>query len=814
MRRKFLTGILLCVPVFAFSQNKIILSQKTVHPIKIDGDADDVAWSDISPISDFITSFPAFGQTPSRETKVKITYDNTAVYVLAYLYDEPENIKKQLTSRDDLNFKNTDVFTVGLDTYNDKQNGFQFQVSAAGVQADAKISTVDDLTWDAVWESKVSLKKDGWVAEIKIPFSAIRFSKNPVQTWGIQFTRFRRITNETFTWSPNNPDISGTINKWGQWQNLQNITPPLRLSFLPYISGGVKVSPVGNTRVTEYLTSGGMDVKYGINESFTLDLTLIPDFAQVQSDNIVLNLSPFDIKFEDFRPFFTEGTELFNKAGIFYSRRIGAAPSGSYNVLGMAAANSNYEIIKNPGITRLYNATKFSGRTKSNLGIGIFNALTAPMHAELKDRAGDSIIKISTEPLTNYNIIVLDQALKNRSSITFTNTNVLRKGNSRNANVSALDISLFDKENRHQLFIDGIYSNIWGSNGNYDGFNADARYRKVSGKLQYVFAATAMSDTYDPNDLGFLKNNNQVTYASDWSYLVNKPTKSFLVQRYSLGATNMYLYKPFQWQNLAINSTAFLLMKNFWDVTAQMQVQPLWSNDFYELRTPGKLLKRPPVYYLYIMGSTDSRKKFFVNYDISGAESPLPHDPYYGGTLGMRYRFSDKLQVATEAHAEIDHGNYGYAFRDAVTAQPVLGERAVKSNYTILQSDYNFKPTMHFTVRLRHYWSRVDYLHFYDVKPDGYWTERTFAPGNNFNFNSFNVDMFYTWDFLLGSRIILSWKNALGADVYLDGTQNRTYVKNFSRVFDYPHSNEVNLKVVYYVDYLSLRNNNKNLAKK
>ena len=205
-----------------------------------------------------------------------------------------------------------------------------------------------------------------------------------------------------------------------------------------------------------------MDVKYGINESFTLDATLIPDFAQVQSDNVVLNLSPFDIKFEDYRPFFTEGTELFNKAGIFYSRRIGDAPSGAYGVLQLATSSPDYAIIKNPGITRLYNATKFSGRTKNNLGIGILNSLTVPMYAEIRNDLNDSTLRILTEPLTNYNIIVLDQALKNRSSITFTNTNVLRKGNNRNANVAALDISLYDRKTCTS-FLSMDYTAIFGA---------------------------------------------------------------------------------------------------------------------------------------------------------------------------------------------------------------------------------------------------------------------------------------------------------------------------------------------------------------
>jgi hypothetical protein len=789
----------------SFCQSKSISAIKINQSVKIDGNPDDEIWESILPVSDFITSTPVFGKEASAKTDVKIAYDNSAVYVLAFLYDDPKYIKRHLTPRDGIDGEDVDVFSVGLDTYNDKQNAFNFKVSAAGVQEDEKISTIEDNTWNAVWESKVSVRKDGWIVEIKIPFSAIRFSKNNLQTWGIQFSRFRRVNNEISTWSPDDPNIGGTMNKWGHWTGLQNILPPIRLSFLPYISGGVRVSPIGDKKVTEFLKSGGMDVKYGINESFTLDVTLIPDFAQVQSDNIVLNLSPFDIKFEDFRPFFTEGTELFNKAGIFYSRRIGDAPSGSYQVLGMAASNPDYQIVKNPGITRLINGTKFSGRTKHNLGIGIFNALTSSMNSEIFDKSGDSTIRLQTEPLTNYNIIVLDQALKNRSSVTFTNTNVLRKGNSRNANVSAIDLSLFDKKNKHLLFVDGIYSTVWGKQGSYDGYKADLRYQKVSGKLQYLFDAGAMSDTYDPNDLGFLQNNNQFNYTGNLSYVIYKPTKHFLNQRYSLGATNQYLYEPSLWQNFVINSTAFFLMKDFSNILANFQVAPFWSNDFFELRTPGKVLKRPAQYFLNISGSTDTRRKLFLNYSAESGITSLPDPAYYGFTLGATYKFNERFQMNAEGHLDKDAANYGYAFSTmGIGAEPILGQRTVKTDYSVLGAAYNINPLMNFTIRLRHYWSNVVYHHFYDVKPDGYWTERIFAPGHDFNFNTFNVDMFYTWDFLPGSRITLSWKNALGADVYLDENEYRTYFKNFNKTFDSPHSNELSLKVVYYIDYLNL----------
>ena len=216
-------------------------------------------------------------------------------------------------------------------------------------------------------------------------------------------------------------------------------------------------------------------------------MTLVPDFAQVQSDNVFLNLSPFQIKFDDYRPFFTEGTELFNKAGLFYSRRIGNAPGGVNKVLNKYGNSSTYKIDKNPGITRLYNATKLSGRTKNNLGIGFFNAVTAPMHANLTNLNTGADSSILTEPLTNYNIIVFDQALKNRSYLTFTNTNVLRKGNTRNANVTGVDISLFDKKNEYNLNVAARYSSIWGNIEKYNGFKTDLSASKISGKVQNSF---------------------------------------------------------------------------------------------------------------------------------------------------------------------------------------------------------------------------------------------------------------------------------------------------------------------------------------
>lgn len=814
------------IPVALFFTPYVIRAQvrnlaavKISSAIKIDGNLDDVAWKNIRPVSDFITVSPVYGLPSKRNTQVKIAYDNSAIYVSAYMYDNPARIRKQITARDMTDRQDADVFTVGFDTYRDKQNAFVFKVTTVNVQADLKISqsgtnnggVVYDNTWDAVWESKTSIKADGWVAEMKIPLSAIRFSKKNIQDWGINFGRFTRFENENSVWSPIDPNISGELNQWGVWSGLTDIKPPVRLSFLPYLSGGIRVSPTAKGDVTEFLKSGGMDVKYGVNESFTLDMTLIPDFAQVQSDNVYLNLSPFQVKFDDYRPFFTEGTELFNKAGLFYSRRIGAQPGKVSEVLNTYGSDSNYQILKNPGITKLYNATKFSGRTKANLGIGILNAVTVPMYAKIRDLRNGKDSSILTEPLTNYNIIVLDQALKNRSSISFTNTNVLRKGNNRNANVSNIGISMFDKQNRYNYTFTGSYSSVWGKLENKNGFTSTTGFGKVSGKIQYRAEVSVESDKYDPNDLGFLINNNSFEYSGNISYNINRPTRRFLNHSFSLNFTNTYLYKPFVWTDLEINSKAFLLFKNFWDVTFKFVTKPVWTKDYFvhSNQYTGYFLRRSPFYYFEISGSTDSRKKLFVNYQLGGAESPLPHDPYWTGQLGLRYRFSNKLQASTSMEIEQDKGNWGYAFKLNPNGSPVISRRNVNTNTFIASAQYNFTSRMNVNIRMRHYWSLLKNTNFYNLNADGYWRDTVFFNNENVNFNTFNIDMFYTWDFLPGSRITFGWKNALGSGVNIDAYQNTSYGRNFAKVITNPHSNEVTLKIVYYLDYLNLKRKNR-----
>ncbi len=793
-------------------QKKNIKAYKTQQTLKIDGLLNEESWNTAPIASNFIVNQPNFGNPAAQRTVVKIMYDNSAIYVGAILYDTVSLIRKQLTSRDGEGFQDVDFFAVTFDTYLDQQNAFQFGVTSVNVQSDARISGgggnsgTTDRNWDAVWESQVKITNEGWQVEMKIPYMSLRFAQKNIQDWGINFYRNVRRTNENSYWNSVNPNLDGFVNQFGIIKGFENLHPPLRLSFQPYITAGYSTVPTNSGRINTNILNGGMDVKWGVNESFTMDMTLIPDFGQVISDNVILNLSAFEQEFNENRPFFTEGTELFNKAGIFYSRRIGKTPTGFFAAKQLAA-DSSYTIIKNPTITQLYNATKFSGRTKKNLGIGIFNAVTAPMFAEFKNSKGE-YIKQQTEPLTNYSILVLDQALKNRSSITFTNTNVTRAGNRNHANVTAVDVSLFDKKNLYNLQVQGRYSTIYG-NSNTNGYKSYINFAKVSGKYQWGIFNNIESKNYNPNDLGLLFAANEFTTSAYFSFNQFTPNKHFNFRRYSFSVTQTNLYQPFQFQDLSYYSNFFHVFKNFWDISVEVTGQPVWSFDFFDLRTQGRKLKKAPYHFIGLFGSTDSRKKMFFRYGLGFAESPLPNDPFYLVRFGTRYRFSPKFILDIDGRNELDMANFGYAYKDA-TGEPIIGRRKINNFNLLVNAQYNFKARMNLSIRARHFWSNVTYTNFYTVEANGEWrnSEIAFTNNRNGNFNAFNIDAFYTWDFKPGCRLIASWKNALGPDVFINGLENTKYIQNFRSVLNSPHSNEVSVRFIYFIDYNSLKRKN------
>ena len=814
MLRKLLFKTLCCLPVFALCQPRTLIAIKASQSPRVDGSLNDAVWQQAPVAADFMQYQPSYGSPVSAKTIVKVLYDDEALYIGAYLYDDPSLIRKQITARDGEQQQDVDYFSVFVDTYNDQQNGFQFLVTTANVQTDAKLTATSnpafnqygDKTWDAVWESQVQIKNDGWIVEMKIPYISLRFSKKDVQTWGIQFLRYMRRNNEQNFWNPVDPNINGFVNQFGKYADLKNIQPPLRLSFYPYVSTGVRINPQYNDLGTQWLRNGGMDVKYGINESFTLDATLVPDFGQVVSDDVINNLTPFETKFTENRPFFTEGTELFNKAGLFYSSRIGTAPSGYYDVENIAAANPDLKIIKNPSVTQLYNAIKFSGRTKEKLGIGVLNAVAAPMYATVLDQFANQKIKIQTSPLTNYNIIVLDQALKGRSYITFTNANTIREGNARDANVASLDISLYDQSNTYNIKTWGRYSKVFSSNSN-DGFNTGLKLGKVSGKVQYYTQGEIKSTYYDPRDLGYIQAPNITGYTANVSYHQFTSTKKFLSYHYTLNAYWQRMYRPNTSGYAEIYIEAFWFFKNFWDVTLTAGGLPTQHDYFVFGATQNHFVNRPAWGYLQLEGSTDSRKKLFFSYDWQQGSffHASPDKRYHNSEFSLRYRFSNKLSMEV-LHADEAETNYivNTGLKET-NDDPIVGFVDFKDITTTLSGIYNFTSRLNLNFRMRHNWSKVPYESFAYVDENGNTIPRPFINGLDENVNFFNLDAFLSWDFKLGCNLTLGFKNWIGDNNVIDGIKYNRYLNNFTQTFDISHGNEFTVKAIYFLDYNQLR---------
>ncbi len=272
---------------------------------------------------------------------------------------------------------------------------------------------------------------------------------------------------------------------------------------------------------------------------------------------------------------------------------------------------------------------------------------------------------------------------------------------------------------------------------------------------------------------------------------------------YELNINYAYLYKPYTFNQFEINGRGNWVFKNFWDVNIGGGAQPVEQVDYFELRTPGRYLRRPSFWYVTTGGSTDSRKKLFVRTNLSYAYTNLENGQYYETGTETRYRFSNKFTARVSLATLHDETQLGYAFVPNVNGQPVVGYRRYFQTETILSGIYNFTSRLNVTLRARHYWNEVRYKRFFTAKPDGYLTPIAFIPDNDENYNLFNLDGFLTWDFRLGSRLIVGYKNWLGNPYSVVGQRN--YLGNLKGIFTGSHGNELTVKFIYFLDYNQFR---------
>lgn len=799
MKNTFLIlAILNCTFFFAQENKKNLITKRVSNPPKIDGVLDDNAWENCDIAKDFVMFRPTSG-TPEKEnqkTEVKVVYDDEAIYFAAYLYDDkPNEIPKEFANRD--NFGTVDWFGIMLNPNNDSQNDTEFFIQASGNQADAKSNAFnEDFSWSAVWDSEVRIVENGWIVEVKIPYSSLRFSNENVQTWGLNFHRRFAKTRDQYTWNFIDR-TKGVIQQYaGNLSGIENIEPSTRLSFSPYASSAYN-SYNGDE---SFDNSIGLDVKYGINESFTLDATLIPDFGQTAFDDLVLNLGPFEEQYQEQRPFFTEGTELFSKGNMFYSRRIGNTPVNYYDE---NEITENEEVIDNPSKVNMLNAIKLSGRTKNGLGIGVFNAVTEKTEAKIKNLSTNEIRKVLTEPLANYNVVVLDQQFNKNSSVSFVNTNVLRDGNARDANASGLLYTLVNKKNTH--FIDGSFktSSIRENGEKLNGYYFDTSIGKFAGKIQYEAGYRMVDKDFNINDIGYQNRNNYQDFYGNVSYRIFEPTKTFT--RYSLNTWGNLSYRKsdgaYMENHIGINFNATTLKQFSFGGNINGNIGN--TNDYYEPRTEDRYYTDKPRLNFNGWISTDFSKKFAFESSIFYGIRVGSDREYIEFDFSPRYRFSNKFNVGYGFNMGVGQNSKGWV-NELEDGTIIFGNRDSKNITNSISARYNFSVKSGLALTFRHYWSPIEYDSlYYNLNNNGELvTNSTYSNNHDINFNSWNLDLSYSWQFAPGSQIVALYRNAIFNE---DDKSNLNFNDNISNLFEQPKQHNLSIKLIYYLDYNKIK---------
>lgn len=775
-------------------QKKILKTKKISQNISIDGELNEDEWRKVLPATNFVMFEPDNGKPIATDfkTEVKILYDDDAIYIGALLYDnEPNKILKEITERDD--FGTSDAFGIFINGYNDGQQDFRFFVTAAGGQLDcvATDQNGEDFSWNAIWSSKAKITDKGWVVEMQIPYAALRFSSENKQTWGLNFVRELRRYRQIYTWQSVNAKIGAVIQQAGILEGIEAIKPPTRLFLIPYASGYYNTNKDGD----ELTGKVGLDIKYGINDAFTLDAILVPDFGQTKFDNVILNLGPFEQQFNENRPFFTEGLDLFSKGNLLYSRRIGAVPNLNVSL------NENESISDFPSSINLLNAIKISGRDKDGLGIGFLNAITEKTSVNVHNNNTNTNRAIVLSPLTNYNVTVLDQRFNKNSSVTLINTNVTRDGSFRDANVTGILFDLNTKKNTFNVSGDMKMSSIYDVE-NSSGYNTSIYLAETAGKVRFSTGVNYVSKDFDNNDLGINFLTNYTSWSSNANYRILNPSKLFNTFRINLNSYFEYNNESGKIQGSNFNFNFGGNNKKNHYLGGGINYNPFKNYDYYEARQEGRFVIYPETYGGNLYVSTNYNNKFAIDVNPYFTNTSEKDRFDYGLSVSPRYRFNDRLSLIYSFDIFKQQNNVGYIDNNITSI--FLAKRNRETYTNSISSKYSINSNMNFNLTVRHYWSYAENNSIHILNNDGTLSETfLYTDNKNSNFSTWNLDLSYSWWFAPGSQLsILYRNNAFNSSRKID----KDFGNNFSNLINDNLNHILSLSVRYYIDYNQAKN--------
>jgi hypothetical protein len=823
------------------STQKVVSAQKIKDlNIELDGKLDEPIWKTATPVNDFTQKDPDEGKVASEETLVWVAYDNENLYVAARLHDSQVNlIDASLTRRD--NFIDSDWFVFYIDPYNDKKTGYYFGVNAGGSLADGVLynDSWDDNTWDGIWSAKTSIDKNEWVIEMKIPFSQLRFNEAEQMKWGINFQRQIKRNNEKSYFVMVPKKESGFVSKFAELDGLNGIKPKQRLEIAPYMVQRAQYLVHDQAdpfyKSNQYKTTIGADIKVGIGSNLNIDATINPDFGQVEVDPAVINLSASESYFDEKRPFFIEGMDKFyfgigganNNWGfnfgwpeLFYSRRIGRAPRGE--------TPDEIDYVKYPSETRILGAAKLTGKLSESIMLGAISAVTEKTYAQLWKDGNKTEAEV--EPLTYYNVLRSRKEFNDGNQalgFMFTsvnrvfNENSLRNNLSQNAYVFGLDGWTFlDEEKEYVLtgafagsYVNGTkeyllnlqqqsyryyqrpdaeFATLDSNRTSLSGYYGRVMLNKQNGNFYINAALGAVSPGFEQNDLGFQWMANRINAHTVLGYRWFDPDSTFR----SKGVYLAYS-RSLDFDGNSINNFLWYRAEGTF-----MNYYYLAAGGNYNFESLNPTLTRggpmginPTSYYVWVYGSTDSRKELSLNAELDYSSNVIGYT-YSWSNLSLTWKPNTQLTFSIgptfERNNAIQQWVKNVNDPTAVNMYKTRYVFAELKQYTLstnIRLNWTFTPTLSLQLFMQPFFAVGDYKGFkelaaprttnynvygqngsmisyddnekeYTVDPDGSRPAQNFSFDDpDFNYKSLRGTAVLRWEAMPGSILYLVWSH-------------------------------------------------------
>ena len=801
-------------------------------PPTINGVFDDEAWTQGNWAGDFVQNEPYADRPPSQPTEFKLAYDDMNLYIAVKALDSaPDSITNRMSRRD---HGDGDMVFVVFDSYHDLRTGFVFGVSSAGVRFDMIMSNNgrnEDLTWDPIWLAKAQVHDWGWAAEMKIPFTQLRFNKNSESVWGFEVARQIFRENELSLWHPIPRNAPGFIHAIGELDGLQEVEPRKQLDLTPYGVAALETyeAEEGNPYAdgSDVKFNVGLDGKIGVTNNLTLDFTINPDFGQVEADPSQVNLTAFETYFEEKRPFFIEGANItsFNVGlgdgdvgndNLFYSRRIGRRPQGY-------PSTDDGEYADVPRFTRILGAAKLTGKTEKGLSVGIIEALTADTKATIDLNGTER--KETIEPLTNYALVRVQKDFNEGNSIIGgAITSTIRKLDGtdmaylhKNATSAGVDFTQYFKDRNYSLNTSLYMSNVQGStdaisitqqssaryfqrpDADYveldetrtalSGVGGKIEFGKIGGNWNWQFMNVFKSPGLEINDMGFNQISDNILNVLWTAYNFTEPFSVFRSLRLN---TTVHMSNDFGGTITGIGNeyNVNANFKNFWHAGI--------GGGYGVHQVSNRMLRGGPSMYLpnegrlFFMMATDDRKA--ISGGFFGRVGWGAEDYYQRTSYGvfMTFRPTNSISISLRpSYSQNDH-ELQYVTQTEMNGDPRYIFGTIDQKVLSMSLRVNFSITPDLTIQ---YWgqpftSSADYSEFKmisDSKAENFTNRYHIYTSNqisledniylvdedvdgNVDYGFENPD--FTWDEWL-SNLVIRWEFLPGSTAYLVWSQTR-----------------------------------------